>query len=153
MGAQLASEVASKTNDVAGDGTTTATVLAQAIVREGMRIVAAGANPMALKRGLELGVEAVVDGIREHRHARSPARSRSPRSPRSPATTTEIGDMIADVMEKVGKDGVITVEEGKGIRMETEFVEGMQLDRGYVSPLLRDQPRTAWRPSSTSPTS
>src|SRR6266545_6307655 len=133
LGAQLAREVASKTNDVAGDGTTTATVLAQAIVREGLRVVAAGTNPMSLKRGLEAGVEAVIDGIRDI------ARPVAGKEQIAQVATisghdSEIGDIIADVMEKVGKDGVITVEEGKGIRMETEFVEGMQLDRGFVSP-------------------
>jgi chaperonin GroEL len=139
LGAQLAREVASKTNDVAGDGTTTATVLAQAIVREGMKMVAAGANPMMLKRGLEAGVTAVVESIREI------ARPVAGKEQIAQVATisghdTEIGEIIADVMEKVGKDGVITVEEGKGIRMETEFVEGMQLDRGYVSPYFVTNP-------------
>ena len=133
LGAQLAREVASKTNDVAGDGTTTATVLAQAIVREGLRVVAAGANPMSVKRGLERSVDAVIEGIRE---LAKPVAGKEQIA--QVATISghdlEIGEIIADVMEKVGKDGVITVEEGKGIRMETEFVEGMQLDRGYVSP-------------------
>ena len=133
LGAQLAREVASKTNDVAGDGTTTATVLAQAIVREGLRVVAAGANPMSVKRGLERAVDAVIAGIRD---VAKPVAGKEQIA--QVATISghdpEIGEIIADVMEKVGKDGVITVEEGKGIRMETEFVEGMQLDRGYVSP-------------------
>ena len=133
LGAQLAREVASKTNDVAGDGTTTATVLAQAIVREGLRVVAAGANPMSVKRGLEKSVDAVIAGIRD---VAKPVAGKEQIA--QVATISghdpEIGEIIADVMEKVGKDGVITVEEGKGIRMETEFVEGMQLDRGYVSP-------------------
>jgi chaperonin GroEL len=133
LGAQLAREVASKTNDVAGDGTTTATVLAQAIVREGMRLVAAGANPMGVKRGLEIAVERVKDEVRK---IAKPVAGKEQIA--QVATISghdpEIGGIIADVMEKVGKDGVITVEEGKGIRMETEFVEGMQLDRGYVSP-------------------
>jgi chaperonin GroEL len=133
LGAHLAREVATKTNDVAGDGTTTATVLAQAIVREGMKNVAAGANPMALKLGLERGVETVVKALRDM------ARPVAGKEQIAQVATisghdTEIGQIIADVMEKVGKDGVITVEEGKGIRMETEYVEGMQLDRGYVSP-------------------
>src|SRR6266566_717772 len=139
MGAQLAREVASKTNDVAGDGTTTATVLAQAIVREGLRVVAAGANPMSVKRGLERGVEAVIAGIRD---VAKPVAGKEQIA--QVATISghdpEIGEIIADVMEKVGKDGVITVEEGKGIRMETEFVEGMQLDRGYVSPYFVTNP-------------
>jgi len=133
LGAQLAREVASKTNDVAGDGTTTATVLAQAIVREGLRVVAAGSNPMSVKRGLEAGVASVIEGIRDL------ARPVAGKEQIAQVATisghdAEIGEIIADVMEKVGKDGVITVEEGKGLRMETEFVEGMQLDRGYVSP-------------------
>jgi len=139
LGAQLAREVASKTNDVAGDGTTTATVLAQAIVREGLRVVAAGANPMSVKRGLERGVEAVIAGIRD---VAKPVAGKEQIA--QVATISghdpEIGEIIADVMEKVGKDGVITVEEGKGIRMETEFVEGMQLDRGYVSPYFVTNP-------------
>jgi chaperonin GroEL len=139
LGAQLAREVASKTNDVAGDGTTTATVLAQAIVREGMRMVAAGANPMSLKRGLEAAVDAVKAEVRS---IATPVAGKEQIS--QVATISghdqEIGDIIADVMEKVGKDGVITVEEGKGIRMETEFVEGMQLDRGFVSPYFVSNP-------------
>jgi chaperonin GroEL len=133
LGAQLAREVASKTNDVAGDGTTTATVLAQAIVREGMRMVAAGANPMALKRGLEIAVERVKSEVR--RIATPVAgKEQIAQVANISGHDKEIGDTIADVMEKVGKDGVITVEESKGIRSETEFVEGMQLDRGYSSP-------------------
>jgi chaperonin GroEL len=139
LGAQLAREVASKTNDVAGDGTTTATVLAQAIVREGMRLVAAGANPMALKKGLETAVAAVIGEIR---NIATPVAGK--RQISQVATISghdpEIGDIIADVMEKVGKDGVITVEEGKGIRMETEFVEGMQMDRGFASPYFVTNP-------------
>ena len=139
LGAQLAREVATKTNDVAGDGTTTATVLAQAIVREGMKNVAAGANPMALKHGLERGVQAVVDALR------AVARPVAGKEQIAQVATlsghdVEIGEIIADVMEKVGKDGVITVEEGKGIRLETEFVEGMQIDRGYVSPYFVTNP-------------
>ena len=133
MGAQLAKEISSKTNDVAGDGTTTATVLGAAIVREGMKNVAAGANPMALKKGIEMGVDAVVA------HLRTLARPVTGKEQIAQVATLsahdpEIGNMIAEVMEKVGKDGVITVEESRGIRMETEFVDGLQLDRGYVSP-------------------
>jgi chaperonin GroEL len=139
LGAQLAREVASKTNDVAGDGTTTATVLAQAIVREGLRMVAAGANPMALKHGLEVGLQTVIDALRD---IAKPVAGKEQIA--QVATISghdlEIGEIIADVMEKVGKDGVITVEEGKGIRMETEFVEGMQLDRGYISPYFVTNP-------------
>jgi chaperonin GroEL len=139
MGAQLAREVATKTNDIAGDGTTTATVLAQAIVREGMRNVAAGANPMDIKRGIERGVETVVEKLRDL------ARPVAGKEQIGQVATlaghdSEIGDVIADVMEKVGKDGVITVEEGKGIRLETEFVEGMQIDRGYISPYFVTNP-------------
>jgi chaperonin GroEL len=133
MGAQLAKEISSKTNDVAGDGTTTATVLGAAIVREGLKNVAAGANPMMLKRGIEKGVEAA---IRELRGMAKPVTGKDQISQVASisADDTEIGNMIAEVMEKVGKDGVITVEESRGIRMETEFVDGMQLDRGYSSP-------------------
>ncbi|KPK46037.1 MAG: molecular chaperone GroEL [Dehalococcoidia bacterium SM23_28_2] len=139
LGAQLAREVATKTNDVAGDGTTTATVLAQAIVREGMKNVAAGANPLALKHGLEQGVLGIVDALR------AAARPVAGKEQIAQVATLsghdiEIGEIIADVMEKVGKDGVITVEEGKGIRLETEFVEGMQIDRGYVSPYFVTNP-------------
>ena len=139
MGAQLAKEVSIRTNDVAGDGTTTATVLAQAIVTEGLRNVAAGADPMALKRGLDGGLRAVVD---ELRGMASPVEQKNEIA--AVATISgdneEIGEIIADVMEKVGKDGVITVEEGQGIRMETEFTDGMQLDRGYVSPYFVSNP-------------
>src|SRR5207302_913824 len=132
MGAQLLKEVATKTNDVAGDGTTTATVLAQAIVNEGLRNLAAGANPMILRRGLEKGTEAVIDEIKsmskpvETREEIAQVASIS-------AADAEIGDLIAEVMEKVGKDGVITVEEGRGLAMEKEYTEGMQFDRGYLS--------------------
>jgi chaperonin GroEL len=133
MGAQLAKEISSKTNDVAGDGTTTATVLGAAIVREGLKNVAAGANPMALKLGIEMGSAAAIEKLR------SMARPVTGKDQIAQVATlsahdNEIGDMIAEIMEKVGKDGVITVEESRGIRMETEFVDGLQLDRGYVSP-------------------
>jgi chaperonin GroEL len=133
MGAQLAKEVASKTNDVAGDGTTTATVLAQALVREGMKNVAAGANPMALHRGLQQGVETAVSALKD---MAEPVLSKEQiaQVAANSANDTVVGDTIAEVMEKVGKDGVITVEESKGLQLETEFVEGMQFDRGYVSP-------------------
>ena len=139
MGAQLAKEVSIRTNDVAGDGTTTATVLAQAIVSEGLRNVAAGADPMALKRGLDSSLRVVVDELRE---MAAPVEKKDEIA--AVATISgddeEIGEIIADVMEKVGKDGVITVEEGQGIRMETEFTDGMQLDRGYVSPYFVSNP-------------
>ena len=133
MGAQLAKEVATKTNDVAGDGTTTATVLAQAIVREGLRNVAAGANPMGIKRGIEEAVRVVVQNLRDQAKPVS-AKDQVAQVAAISAADPEIGQMIAEVMEKVGKDGVITVEESKGIRYETEYVDGLQLDRGYVSP-------------------
>ena len=133
MGAQLAKEVASKTNDVAGDGTTTATVLAQALVQEGMKNVAAGANPLAMQRGLQLGVTEVIQEL--HRRAEPVlGKEQIAQVAANSANDAEIGDTIAEVMEKVGKDGVITVEESKGLHLETEFVEGMQFDRGYVSP-------------------
>jgi chaperonin GroEL len=133
MGAQLAKEIATKTNDTAGDGTTTATVLGQAMVREGMKNVAAGANPMALKRGLEEGVKAAIGAIREIATPVS-GRAQIAQVATISAADDEVGTMIAEVMEKVGKDGVITVEESKGLKFETEFVEGMSIDRGYVSP-------------------
>jgi len=133
MGAQLAKEIATKTNDVAGDGTTTATVLGQAMVREGMKNVAAGANPMALKKGLEAGVQAVVKSLKALSVPVS-GRNQIAQVAAIAAGDEEVGQMIAEVMEKVGKDGVITVEESKGLKFETEFVEGMSIDRGYVSP-------------------
>src|SRR5256714_13675444 len=132
MGAQLLKEDATKTNDVAGDGTTTATVLAQAIVTEGLRNLAAGANPMILRHGLEKGVEAVIEEIKsmskpvETREEIAQVASIS-------AADAEIGELIAEVMERVGKDGVITVEEGRGLPMEKENTEGMNLDRGDLS--------------------
>ena len=133
MGAQLAKEVASKTNDVAGDGTTTATVLAQALVREGMKNVAAGANPLAMQRGLQQGVASVIDDL--HKMAEPVlGKEQIAQVASNSANDPAVGDTIAEVMEKVGKDGVITVEESKGLQLETEFVEGMQFDRGYVSP-------------------
>ena len=133
MGAQLLKEAASKTNDVAGDGTTTATVLAQAIVHEGFKNIAAGANPMALKRGIEKGVVA-MRGALEEMSKPVEGRDRIAQVASLSAHDDEMGNLIADVMEKVGKDGVITVEESKGISYEQEFVEGMQIDRGYISP-------------------
>jgi chaperonin GroEL len=134
MGAQMLREVASKTNDVAGDGTTTATVLAQAIVREGVKAVAAGMNPMDLRRGIDKAVEAVVEELKK--------RSKKITTPAETAQVgaiaangeAEIGKMISEAMQKVGNEGVITVEEAKGIQTELEVVEGMQFDRGYVSP-------------------
>jgi chaperonin GroEL len=132
MGAQLLEEVAAKTNDIAGDGTTTSIVLAQAIISEGLRNVTAGANPMALKRGIERGVSAVVDEIKR---LSKPVLTKDDIAHIAAisARDTEIGEMIAEVMEKVGKDGVVTVEESQGLKLDKEYVEGMQLDRGYVS--------------------
>ena len=133
MGAQLLKEAASKTNDVAGDGTTTATVLAQAIIHEGFKNIAAGANPMALKRGIEKGVGSLRDSV-EQMSRPVEGRDKVAQVASLSAHDDEMGNLIADVMEKVGKDGVITVEESKGIGYEQEFVEGMQVDRGYISP-------------------
>ena len=133
IGAQLAKEVASKTNDVAGDGTTTATVLAQSIVAEGMKNVAAGANPMALKRGLERGASAISGQIKKNA-IKVTTRDQMAQIAAISAADPSIGELIGEVMEKVGKDGVITVEEGKGLSNEVEYVEGMQFDRGYISP-------------------
>src|SRR5881396_621613 len=132
MGAQLLKEAATKTNDIAGDGTTTATVLAQAIVNEGFKNVTAGANPLLLKRGIEKGVAAVVDNLKS---MSTPVadQTKIAQVAAISAADEEIGKLIADVMDKVGKDGVITVEESKTLKFETEYVEGMQFDRGYVS--------------------
>jgi chaperonin GroEL len=139
MGAQLLKEAATKTNDVAGDGTTTAIVLAQAIVHEGMRNVAAGANAMLLKQGIDLGADALVKKLQE---MATPVKGKDEIAQVAAisAADPEIGDLIAEVMEKVGKDGVITVEESKGLQFETEFTEGMQIDRGYLSPYLVTNP-------------
>ena len=139
MGAQLVKEVASKTNDEAGDGTTTATILAATIVREGLKNVAAGANPMMLKRGIDKAVEAIVDALKKisipvegHQDIAHVAGIA--------ANDTEVGEIIADAMDKVGRDGVITIEEGKGIETTVEVVEGMQFDRGYISPYFITDP-------------
>ncbi|MEP7284761.1 MAG: chaperonin GroEL [Chloroflexota bacterium] len=133
MGAQLLKEAATKTNDIAGDGTTTATVLAQTIVNEGLKNVAAGANPMLLKRGIEAATEKVAQAIRDMAVEINTKEEIASVAAIS-AQDREIGDLIAEVMDKVGKDGVITVEESKGLEFETEYVEGMQFDRGYISP-------------------
>ncbi|HET6446844.1 MAG TPA: chaperonin GroEL, partial [candidate division Zixibacteria bacterium] len=133
MGAQLLKEAATKTNDVAGDGTTTATVLAQVIVNEGLRNVAAGANPMLLKRGIELAAGAVADSIRKN-SIEVKGHNDIAHVASISAADTVIGDLITDVMDKVGEDGVITVEESKGLAFEVEYVDGMQFDRGYISP-------------------
>src|ERR687885_417652 len=139
MGAQLLKEAATKTNDIAGDGTTTATVLAQAIVNEGFKNVTAGANPLLLKRGIERGVQAVVDNLKA---ISTPVadQTKIAQVAAISAADDEIGRLIADVMDKVGKDGVITVEESKTLRFETEYVEGMQFDRGYISPYFISNP-------------
>ncbi|MBX7213611.1 MAG: chaperonin GroEL [Thermoflexales bacterium] len=141
MGAQLLKEAATKTNDIAGDGTTTATVLAQIIVHEGLKNVAAGANPMLIKFGIEKGVDAVVAylkglALKVEKH------DQIAQVATISAQDKEIGDLIADVMDKVGKDGVITVEESKSLNFETEFVEGMEFDRGYLSPYFITAPET-----------
>ena len=140
MGAQLAKEVATKTNDVAGDGTTTATVLAQAMVREGLRNVAAGANPMGLKRGIEQAVNRVVDSIESLSRDIETSEEIAHVAAISANNDSSIGSTIAEAMEKVGKDGVITVEEGQTFGLELEFTEGMQFDKGYISPYFITDP-------------
>jgi len=135
QGAQLVREVATATNDVAGDGTTTATVLAQAIVREGLKNVAAGANPMGLKRGIEQAVEAIVEDLKKQSKEIS-GKEDIARVATISAREREIGDVIADAIEKVGKDGVVNVEEGQTFGLELEFSEGMQFDKGYLSPYM-----------------
>jgi chaperonin GroEL len=141
QGAQLVREVATATNDVAGDGTTTATVLAQAIVRQGLKNVAAGANPLALKRGIELAVDQVVKNI-ESQSTEISGKDQIARVATISAGDEEIGDVIADAIDKVGKDGVVNVEEGQTFGMDLEFTEGMQFDKGYISPyMVTDQER------------
>src|SRR5438034_1885376 len=135
MGAQMVREVATATNDVAGDGTTTATVLAQAIVREGLKNVAAGANPMGLKRGIEKAVEAVVENLKSQSKQVS-GKEDIARVATVSSREREIGEVIADAIEKVGKDGVVNVEEGQTLGLELEFTEGMQFDKGYLSPYM-----------------
>src|SRR6188474_713282 len=134
MGAQMLREVASKTNDIAGDGTTTATVLAQAIVREGMKSVAAGMNPMDLKRGIDLAVGKVIEDLKARSKPVSDTKEIAQVGIISANGDREVGEKIAEAMEKVGKEGVITVEEAKGLEFELDVVEGMQFDRGYLSP-------------------
>jgi chaperonin GroEL len=139
QGAQLVREVATATNDVAGDGTTTATVLAQAIVREGLKNVAAGANPMALKRGIEQAVDQVVDDLKAQSKEIS-GKEDIARVATISAREREIGDVISDAIDKVGKDGVVNVEEGQTFGLELEFTEGMQFDKGYLSPYMITDP-------------
>jgi chaperonin GroEL len=141
QGAQLVREVATATNDVAGDGTTTATVLAQAIVRQGLKNVAAGANPLGLKRGIEKAVDSVVEDIKKQSKEIA-GKDQIARVATISAGDEEIGDVIADAIEKVGKDGVVNVEEGQTFGMDLEFTEGMQFDKGYISPyMVTDQDR------------
>ncbi len=141
MGAQLLKEAASKTNDIAGDGTTTSTVLAHAIVTEGLKALAAGYNPMTVKRGIELATETAVEAIRKQSQKIDTKEEIASVATNS-AADVEIGGLIADVMDKVGKDGVITVEESKSLQFETEYVEGMQFDRGYISPYFITAPES-----------
>src|ERR671939_306360 len=140
MGAQMVKEVASKTSDVAGDGTTTATVLAQAIVREGMKFVASGMNPMDLKRGIDKAVIAVVDELKKVSKPCSSSKEIAQVGAISANADPNIGKIIADAMDKVGKEGVITVEDGKSLENELDLVEGMQFDRGYLSPYFINNP-------------
>ena len=134
MGAQMVKEVASQTSDLAGDGTTTATVLAQAILNEGLKSVAAGMNPMDLKRGIDKGVTAVVEALGSMSQPCTETKAIAQVGTISANSDTTVGDIIADAMEKVGKEGVITVEDGSGLENELDVVEGMQFDRGYLSP-------------------
>jgi chaperonin GroEL len=140
MGAQMVKEVATKTSDIAGDGTTTATVLAQAIFREGLKNVTAGANPMAIKRGIEKAVAAVVEELKKISVPTSGKKEIAQVGSISANNDKEIGDLISDAMDKVGKDGVITVEEAKGLETNLETVDGMQFDRGYISPYFVTDP-------------
>ena len=140
IGAELVKEVAKKTDDVAGDGTTTATVLAWAMVREGLRNVAAGANPMSLKRGIEAAVDAAVQSIHDNSHDVSSDKAQIANVAAISAADIEIGETISDAIDKVGKDGVITVEEGQTFGLEMETVEGMRFDKGYISPYFVTDP-------------
>ena len=142
QGAQLVREVATATNDVAGDGTTTATLLAQTIVRHGLKNVAAGANPLGLRRGIEQAVDQVVENLREKQSKEIAGKEQIARVAAISAADDEIGNIIADAIDKVGKDGVVNVEEGQTFGMELEFTEGMQFDKGYISPyMVTDQDR------------
>src|ERR1700710_339942 len=140
VGAQLVKEVASKTSDVAGDGTTTATVLAQSIVTEGMKYVAAGMNPMDLKRGIDKAVTVAVEELKKISKPCTTSKEIAQVGAISANADPEIGKTIAEAMDKVGKEGVITVEDGKGLENELELVEGMQFDRGYISPYFINNP-------------
>ena len=142
MGAQMVKEVASKTSDVAGDGTTTATVLAQAIVREGLKAVAAGVNPMDLKRGIDKAVAVAVEDLHTLSTPCTDGKSIAQVGTISANSDAAIGDIIAEAMDKVGKEGVITVEEGSGLENELDIVEGMQFDRGYLSPYFINNQET-----------
>ncbi len=134
MGAQMVKEVASKTSDIAGDGTTTATVLAQAIIREGMKSVAAGMNPMDLKRGIDKAVAVAIENLKSQSKPCTTSKEIAQVGSISANSDSSIGKIIADAMDKVGKEGVITVEDGSGLESELDVVEGMQFDRGYLSP-------------------
>ena len=151
MGAQMVKEVASKTSDVAGDGTTTATILAQAIYREGSKLVAAGHNPMALKRGIEKSVAKAIEGLRAMSKPTKDEKEIAQVGTISANNDAAIGNIIAEAMSKVGKEGVITVEEAKSMETTLDVVEGMQFDRGYISPYFVPT-RTRWTWSSRSPT-
>src|SRR5437762_13117089 len=140
MGAQMVKEVATKTSDVAGDGTTTATILAQAIFREGLKSVTSGINPMAIKRGIDKAVEHVVEELKKISVPSAGKKEIAQVGTISANNDKEIGNLIAEAMEKVGKDGVITVEEAKGLQTELETVDGMQFDRGYLSPYFVTDP-------------
>ena len=140
MGAQMLKEVASKTSDIAGDGTTTATVLAQAIFREGLKSVTAGVNPMSIKRGIDVAVETVVEELKKLSTPTKGKKEIAQVGTISANNDEEIGELIADAMEKVGKDGVITVEEAKSLETYLETVDGMQFDRGYLSPYFVTNP-------------
>ena len=148
MGAQMVKEVATKTSDLAGDGTTTATVLAQAVFREGLKNVTAGSNPMALKRGIDAAVEAVVEELKKMSVPSKGKKAIAQVGSISANNDKEIGDLIAEAMEKVGNDGVITVEEAKGLATELETVDGMQFDRGYLSPYFITDPEKIDRKST-----